>query len=167
MIRFRFLDDAYYSSKQNHKSLAIRNLYADISLDSIIIGEIQCYYLNSHLLFRVNTDFLDFDSDTLTEAEIKFIEETGVSDEDDYDKYIHKNFLLEDEYEDFINDNEIEIVDGYLRADKDVLYIKELKLYEDYEFAEILKELKSTLYLLFDYKDFIVVDDKYKQSRNC
>ena len=50
MVSFRFLDDAYFPNKQTYKSLAIRNLYAEMNLDNTVIGEIQCYYLNSHLL---------------------------------------------------------------------------------------------------------------------
>lgn len=129
-------------SNQNHKSLAVRDLFAEINLDDTPIGVIQSFYFDSYLLFHVDQKFLDFSSDIVTEEEIKFIEKTGVSSEDDLDEYLDKNYLSLYEYDKFTftEDNDINIVDEYLKDDKDVLYIKELKVREEYSISKTLKD---------------------------
>ena len=52
----------------------------------------------------------------------------GFYDEEDCDRYCEENFIYENEYENFLEDNNIEEVKEYIKNKNDVLFIKELKL---------------------------------------
>lgn len=157
MVSFRFLDETYFPTKQTYKSLAIRNLYAEMNLDNTVIGQIQCYYLNAHLLDFENLDLTRIYLKSLDKESLDLYNEYGFYDEENYDRFSEENFIYEDDYGDFLYNNNIEEVHEYIKNKNDILFIKEIKLNKPYDFKLIIKDLKYTIYIMFDYKNFTVV----------
>lgn len=160
MFCFKFKDETFMREKQKVKTLAIRDLSAKIDLDDKVIGVINCFYFDSYLLFHVDYNFINWNSDVVTDEEIKFINESGVVDEDEYFDYIHDNYLTERDYFEFLDENEIDSFDAYLKKGKNVLYIKEIRVGEEFNIQKVIEDLKHTMYVLFDYKDFMIINSK-------
>lgn len=158
MLGFRFLDEVYNSSKQNHRSLAVRNLCADILLDGVKIGKLEGYYLNSALLDFNNLNFFHAYIDSLDKEDRDIYYNEGFYDEEDYEEYSRENFFTEGDYEGFLEDNDLEEIDDYIRNRRDILFIMDIKLHKSYDLRSLIEEFKNNLYLLFDYKNFLVMD---------